>query len=114
MDILLASWPDWPEEWRDILLIVYCAVGIVVFFLMFFFILIVGGISTRTAFLARRILKDQVQPTMENVQATTATVRSTVTLVSEYAVTPVAKAYGTAAGARKFISVLARFRGRGG
>lgn len=114
MDTLLASWPDWPEEWRDILLIVYCGIGILVFTLMLFFTLIIGGVTTRTAFLARRILKDQVKPSLENVQATTATVRSTVTMVSEYAVMPVAKAYGTAAGARKFVSVLARFRGRGG
>lgn len=111
MDILLASWPDWPEEWRDILLIVYCAVGIVVFSFLLFFTLIIGGVTTRTAFLVRRIIRDEVQPSLENVRETTGTVRSTVTVVSEYAVTPVAKAYGAAAGARRFVAVIARFRG---
>lgn len=101
----------WPEEVRDVAIIVYMTIGTVLLAVMLLFTFIIGVISIRTVLRVRRILKDQVQPSLENVQATTATVRSTVTLVSEYAITPVAKAYGAAAGARKFVSVIARFRG---
>lgn len=110
MDITLLAWP---EEWRDLAIIIYAFAGVIAFGVLILFTLVIGMISTATVLRTRRILKDNVQPAMQNVQATTATVRSTVTLVSEYAVTPVAKAYGTAAGARKFISVLSRFRGKG-
>lgn len=111
MDILLLAWP---EEYRDIAVFVYAIVGVIAFGLIAFFTFIIGLITTGTVLRVRGILKNQVQPSMENVQATTSTIRSTVSLVSEYAVTPVAKAYGTAAGARKFISVVARFRSKSG
>lgn len=109
MDInLLLAWPD---EWRDVWIMVYMTIGVLVFGVMLIFTFIIGLLTASVVLRTRRILKDNVSPAAENVQATTATVRSTVTLVSEYAITPVAKAYGTAAGARKFVSVIARFRG---
>lgn len=111
MDISLLL--AWPEEWRDVAIIVYTTAGVILFGVMLIFTIIIGLITTATVLRTRRILKDNVTPALENVQATTATVRSTVTLVSEYAITPVAKVYGTAAGARKFVSVISRFR-RGG
>jgi len=101
----------WPEEWRDLAIIIYMFLGVVVLGVMLLFTIIIGLITTGTILRVRRILKDNVQPAAQNVQATTATVRSTVSLVSEYAITPVAKVYGTAAGARRFVSVISRFRG---
>lgn len=111
MDISLLL--AWPEEWRDLAIIVYMTIGVVLLGFMLLFTIIIGLITTSLVLRVRRILKDNVTPSLENVQATTATVRSTVTLVSEYAIAPVAKVYGTAAGARKFVSVITRFR-RGG
>ena len=110
MEISLIAWP---EEVRDIAIIVYVSVGAVAFVLMALVTLVVGWLATSTVLKARRILRDNVQPAMQNVQATTSTVRTTVTFVSEYAIKPVAKAYGGYRGARQFISVLARFRGKG-
>lgn len=109
MDISLLL--AWPEEWRDVAIIVYTTIGVLLFAVMLIFTIIIGLLTMGVVLRTRRILKDNVSPAAQNVQATTATVRSTVTLVSEYAITPVAKAYGSAAGARKFVSVLARFRG---
>ena len=103
----------WPEEVRDIAIIVYVSVGAIAFLIMAFFTVLVGVIATSTFLKARSIMKDNVQPAIQNVQATTSTVRTTVTFVSEYAINPVAKAYGSYHGARRFISVLARFRGKG-
>jgi hypothetical protein len=111
MEISLIAWP---EEVRDIAIIVYVSVGAVAFVLMAIFTLIVGSILTSTVLKVRGIVKDNVQPAAQNVQAATSTVRTTVTFVSEYAINPVAKAYGSYHGARRFISVLARFRGKGG
>ena len=105
---------QWPEEVRDYVIIVSGSIGVILFIAMLFFTVVIGVLVTSLVLKTRGIMKDNVQPAIENVQATTSTVRSTVTLVSEYAITPVAKAYGTAQGARKFVSVLARFRGRGG
>jgi len=110
MEISLLAWP---EEYRDIAIIVYVSVGAVAFVLMAFFTVIVGWLATSTVLKARRIVKDNVQPAMQNVQETTATVRTTVTFVSDYAIKPVAKAYGAYRGASRFVSVLARFRGKG-
>ncbi len=110
MDITLLAWP---EEWRDVAVIVYTVTGTVLFVVALIFTIVIGLITTATVLKARGILKNNVQPAMENVKATTSTVRTTVTFVSEYAIKPVAKAYGTFQGARTFVSVLARFRGRG-
>ena len=110
MEISLITWP---EEVRDIAIIVYVSVGAVAFLVMAIVTLIVGWLAISTFRKARSILGDNVQPALQNVQATTSTVRTTVTFVSDYAIKPVAKAYGAYHGARQFISVLARFRGKG-
>lgn len=110
MDITLLAWP---EEWRDVAVIAYTVAGTVLFVVALVFTVVIGLITTATVLKARGILKNNVQPAMENVKATTSTIRTTVTFVSEYAISPVAKAYGTYRGARRFVSVLARFRGRG-
>lgn len=105
---------DTPEEWRDLFLMMFTAAGTIVFILSFFFIAVIGMIATTTMLRTRRILKDNVGPAMENVRMTTSTVRTTVDFVSDYAVRPVAKAYGTFAGARKFVTVISRMRRKGG
>lgn len=105
---------DTPEEWRDLFLMMFTAAGTIVLIVALFFTLVIGMITTATVLRTRRILKDSVSPALENVRATTTTVRTTVEFVSDYAVRPVAKAYGTFAGARKFVTVLARVRRKGG
>lgn len=96
------------EELRDWFIIAYTALGALLFFIAIFFTTVVGLLSTGTVLRARRILKDSVQPAMENVRETTESVRGTVAFVSDYAVSPVVKAYGAAAGAKRFIAVIAR------
>ncbi len=96
------------EELRDWFIIAYTGLGALLFFVAIFFTIIVGLLSTGTVLRTRRILKDNVVPALENVRETTESVRGTVTFISDYAVNPVVKVYGAAAGARRFVTVIAR------
>lgn len=96
------------EELRDWFIIAYTALGALLFFVAIFFTTVIGLLSTGTVLRTRRILKENVQPTLENVRQTTESVRGTVTFIADYAVNPVVKAYGAAAGARRFVTVIAR------
>jgi hypothetical protein len=60
----------------------------------------------------RGILDESVVPTLGSVKEAADTVRGTTEFVSRTAVTPVAKAYGTFAGVKRGLSVLAGLRGR--
>ena len=62
----------------------------------------------------RALLNNKVEPTLESVHQTSESVRGTVEFVSDYAVSPVVKTYGTVAGARQFIAVLSRLGRRKG
>ena len=111
MEIALVQWP---EEVRDYVIIVSGSVGVIVFAVMLFFTLVIGVLVTSLVLKTRSVMRENVQPALENVKATTSTVRTTATLLSEYAINPLAKAYGTYQGARRFVTVLTRFRGKGG
>jgi ABC-type glycerol-3-phosphate transport system permease component len=97
------------QEWRDIFLIIFTALGAVLFLFAILFTLIIGWLSMSTINRARGILKNNVQPAVENVRETTHTIKSTVQIISDNAVKPVVKAYGAYAGARRFVAVFMRF-----
>jgi nitrogen fixation/metabolism regulation signal transduction histidine kinase len=101
------------EEIRDYSIIVYCILGAVLFFLGCFFTLALGLTSWGAVSRVRKILKESVQPAAANVKETTENVKGTVAFVSDNAVKPVVKAYGAAAGAKRFVSVAAKLAGRG-
>jgi len=103
------GWLDTPEEWRDLFIMCFTVAGTLLFLVATIFTLVIGSLSTSVAMRARRVLRDSVGPAAENVRETTANVRGTVTYISDYAVKPVVKTYGAAAGARRFVSVIARF-----
>jgi thiosulfate reductase cytochrome b subunit len=96
------------EEWRDVFVIAYSIAGVIAFVLIAFFTLVLGIVSWMTLNRVRGLLKNNVQPTVESVRQTSESVRGTVEFVSDYAVSPVVKTYGTVAGARQFIVVLSR------
>lgn len=106
------GWLDTPEEWRDFFIMCFAAAGTFLFIVAIFFTLILGLLSTGTFLRTRRILKESVAPALENVKQTTGSVRATVSFISEHAVTPVVKTYGALAGARRFVVVVTRLRGR--
>ncbi|HEV8575404.1 MAG TPA: hypothetical protein VGR43_11945 [Dehalococcoidia bacterium] len=96
------------EEVRDYAVIAYSVAGVIAFVLIAFFTLVLGMVSWITLNRVRGLLKNSVQPTLESVRGTSESVRGTVEFVSDYAVSPVVKTYGTVAGARQFILVLSR------
>ncbi len=103
------GWVNTPEDWRDVFIMAYMVAGTLLFLFAILFTLIVGFVTTRTALMAHGILKNNLQPTIENVRETSENVRGTVAFISDYAVTPVVRAYSTYAGARRFILVFMRF-----
>jgi hypothetical protein len=96
------------EETRDVTLIAYSIAGTAAFIFIVLFTIITGVLSSMTINRTRRILKENVRPTLESVQQTSESVRGTVEFVSDYAIMPVIRTYATVAGAREFIVVLSR------
>src|SRR2546422_7830858 len=108
------GWIDTPEEWRDFLIMCYAVAGTIMFLVAVFFTVVVGYISASTVRTTRRIMRENVVPTLESVRETSESVRGTVGFISDNAVAPVIKAYGTFAGARRFVAVVARFASKRG
>jgi hypothetical protein len=103
------AWIDTPEEWRDLIFMMYCAAGVIAFCIIGLFSLIVGILMVKIMRRVNNILQNNVQPAAVNVQGAAQNLKGTVEYVGDYAVRPVATAYGVAAGARKFVAVFARF-----
>ena len=99
---------------RDIAIIAYSVAGVLAFTVIFLVALVSGFLTLGILRRVRSILKDSVQPAAVNVAAAAQNVKGTVEYVSNTAVKPVVKAYGAAAGAKKFVGVVARFTSRKG
>jgi len=106
------GWIDTPEEWRDVLVMSYAVAGTLLFLVGLIFTIIIGLLSMSTVNRARRLMKDKVGPTLDSVRETSESVRGTASFIGENAVTPVVKVYGAAAGARRFVAVIARITRR--
>jgi len=107
------GWIDTLEEYRDVFIIAYMAAGVLFFLVATVFAALIGFVSFRTVTKTRGVIRDNVQPALENVRDTSASVRTTVAFISDNAVTPVVKVYGAFAGARRFIAIFTRIA-RGG
>jgi hypothetical protein len=106
---LVWLWLSEPEHWRDLFIMIYTVAGTLAFLLIIIFTIVLGLLSLGLLMRVRGVVKNNVAPAMENVKETTSTIRGTVTYISDTAVKPVVKVYGTAAGAKQFVSVLMRF-----
>lgn len=104
---------DTPEEWRDLFIMMFMVAGTLLFLLGIIMTLVSGFLGVNILNRVRGILKHNVQPAAQNVRETTENVKGTVEFVSDNAVKPVVKAYGVAAGARRFAGVAAKVAGRG-
>ncbi|MEE8347738.1 MAG: hypothetical protein V3S20_10345 [Dehalococcoidia bacterium] len=102
------------QELRDITIISFTIAGTVLFLVGIILSIVIGGMTFATVRKVRRVVSDNVQPTLENVRNTTENVRGTVAFISDHAVTPVVRTYGVFAGARRFMVVVSRFRHRSG
>jgi VIT1/CCC1 family predicted Fe2+/Mn2+ transporter len=104
---------DTPEEWRDLFIMMFMVAGTLLFMLGIIIALISGYLGLNILNRVRGIFSDYLQPAAENVKEASENVKGTVTFVSENAVKPVVKAYGVAAGAKRFVSVASKVAGRG-
>ena len=102
------------SELRDVALILYSFAGFFAFLFIFIFTIVIGWTTWRLLRASQGLLNNNVQPTLESVRQTSESVRGTVEFVSDYAVSPVVKTYGTVAGARQFIAVMSRLGRRKG
>jgi len=103
------GWVNTPQDWRDVFIMTFMVAGTLLFIFGTIFTIITGLLTIGVVSRLRRILKDNLQPAVENVRETSASVRTTVTFISDHAVMPVVRAYGAYAGARRFIVVFMRF-----
>lgn len=108
MDI---AWLDTPEEWTDFFAMCFYVAAVFAMFAIFIVTVVLGYASITGAFRARRILNENLAPTLDSVRQTSESVRGTVSFIGDNLVTPVVKVYGTYAGARRFLSVLSRIIG---
>jgi len=104
---------DTPEEWRDLFIMMFMVAGTLLFLLGIIIALVSGYLGVNILNRVRSIMKEYVRPAAQNVKETTENVKGTVAFVSDNAVKPVVKAYGVAAGARRFVSVASKVAGRG-
>ncbi len=103
------GWVNTPQDWRDVFIMSFMVAGTLLFLFGILFTIIVGLLTARAVSRFRGILKDNLQPALENVRETSESVRGSVTFISNYAVTPVVRVYSAYAGARRFIVVFMRF-----
>lgn len=103
------GWIDTPQDWRDFFLMCFTVAGTILFLISIIFTIAIGWMTFLTVNRARSIMKNSLQPTIENVRQTSENVRGTVSFVSDNAVKPVVRVYSTYAGARRFVAVLVKF-----
>ncbi len=96
------------QDWRDLSLLIFTAAGSILFVVSIFFTLITGYLATSTILRTRRILTNNLAPTLDSVRETAESVRGTVGFISDNAVRPVVRVYSVYAGARRFVTVLVR------
>ena len=105
------GWIDTPERWRDFFIMCFTVAGTFAFMAIFVVTVAFGYASISTVLRGRRILKENVAPTLDSVRETSESVRGTVSFIGDNLVTPVVKVYGTVAGVRRFVRVLSRIIG---
>ncbi len=106
---------DTLQDLRDVTVVAFTIAGTVVFLfgilvsiVLLLILLQVRGLVSRV----NQLVNDNLPPALSSLRESMDTVRSTTAFVSETVVRPVAKGYGLVMAARRFISVLARMRGR--
>ena len=102
------GWVDTPEDWRDVFIMAYMAAGTLLFLVAALFTIVIGLLTVGAMSKVRSLLGNTVRPALENVREASESVRGSAAFISDYAVRPVMRAYGTYAGARRFIATFAR------
>ena len=109
--ILGLSWPSL-ETVRDLVIVVYGLMGIVVFFLLIVVLFLVFMMLRGIRGSIRDLIEDPIRPTLQEVQKTAQNVRGTSEFVADTAVHPVIRTVAAVRGIRRGISSIAGIRSR--
>lgn len=102
------------EEFRDLVIVIWGILGIVVLAALLVVTLIVGIAAKSLIGTVQGLIRDDVQPTLRSARQTVDSIRGTTSFVADTAVAPVIRVYGAVSGVRRFLSVLSGFRRRRG
>ena len=102
------GWVDTPQDWRDVFIMAFMVAGTLLFLVGIVFTVIIGFLTAGAVMKGRGLIKNNLQPALQNVRETSESVRGTVAFISDYSVRPVVRAYSAYAGARRFIAVFTR------
>jgi hypothetical protein len=102
------------EELRDLIIVIWGILGIVVLAALLVVTLVVGVSVKGLIGTVQGLIRDDVQPTLRSARQTVESIRGTTSFVADTAVAPVIRVYGAVTGVRRFLSVLSGFRRRRG
>jgi hypothetical protein len=100
------------EELRDLIIVIWGVLGIVVLAVALVLGIVVGVAAKSLIGTVQSLIRDDVQPTLRSARQTVDSVRGTTSFVADTAVAPVIRVYGVVSGVRRFLSVLSGFRKR--
>ena len=97
------------EELRDLVIVIWGILGIVVLAVVLVLTLVVGVAAKGLIGTVQALIRDDVQPTLRSARQTVDSIRGTTSFVADTAVAPVIRVYGMVSGVRRFLSVLSGF-----
>lgn len=100
------------QELRDLIIIIFGITGIVMLFVALVVTLVLGLATRSLIGTVQTLLQGEVTPVLESARQTLDSVRGTTTFVANTTVSPIIRAYGVIAGARRVVGVLTGLTGR--
>jgi hypothetical protein len=102
------------EELRDLVIVIWGILGIVVLAVVLVLALVLGVAAKGLIGTVQALIRDDVQPTLRSARQAVDSIRGTTSFVADTAVAPVIRVYGMVSGVRRFLSVLSGFKKRRG
>ncbi len=102
------------QDLRDLTIVAFTIAGTVLFLLGIIVALLLVLVLLKirsTVSSVNRLVTANLPSALESLRETADTVRGTTSFLSETVVRPVARVYGIMAAGRRFVRVMARFRG---
>jgi hypothetical protein len=100
------------QELRDLVIVIFGITGIVMLFVALVVILVLGLATRSLIGTVQTLLQGEVTPVLESARQTLDSVRGTTTFVATTTASPIIRAYGVIAGARRVVGVLTGLAGR--
>jgi hypothetical protein len=104
------------QDLRDLIIVIFGVLGIVVLFITLVVVIVVGFATRGLISVAKGVLRGQVTPTLDSARQVVDDIRGTTSFVADAAVSPIIRVYGLVSGVRRGLAALAGLgrRRRGG